>query len=173
MSKFKHMKSFAKILIITTIVLLSGFSCQKFESLPDIPLISFKSFILKDTTDALGNEGKIGELTFDFEDGDGDIGLTQPDSLSVDSTNFNLFFTLFGKIDGEFTEVSENDLETPLNYRIPYIEKEGQNKALKGEIQIDFIYLLFEYDTFKYSFYLVDRALHKSNVETTPEIIMF
>ncbi|MBE9511313.1 MAG: hypothetical protein IMY71_10565 [Bacteroidetes bacterium] len=167
------MKSFTKILIITTIVLLNGLSCQKIESLPEIPSISFKSFILIDTTDALGNEGKVGELTFDFEDGDGDIGLTQPDSLSADSTNFNLFFTMFSKIDGEFIEVSENDLEAPLNYRIPYIKKEGQNKALKGEIQVDFIYLLFEYDTFKYSFFIVDRALHKSNVETTPEIAIF
>lgn len=167
------MKAFVKILIIPTIVLLNGLSCQKIESIPEIPLISFKSFILKDTIDALGNEGKIGELTFDFEDGDGDIGLTQPDSLSADSTNFNLFFTMFDKIDGEFIEVPENDLEAPLNYRIPYIVKEGQNKALKGEIQIDFIYLLFEYDTFKYSFFIVDRALHKSNVETTPEIVLF
>jgi len=167
------MKSFSKILIITIIVLLSGLSCQKIESLPEIPSISFKSFMLIDTIDALGNEGKIGELIFDFEDGDGDIGLTQPDSLSADSTNFNLFFTMFSKIDGEFIEVSEKDLEAPLNYRIPYIKKEGQNKALKGEIKVDFIYLLFEYDTFKYSFFIVDRALNKSNVETTPEIAMF
>jgi hypothetical protein len=167
------MKPFVKILILIITVLLSGLSCQKIESLPEIPSISFKSFILIDTTDVLGNEGKIGELTFDFEDGDGDIGLTQPDSLSVDSSNFNLFFTLFSKTDGEFIEVSEDDLETPLNYRIPYIKKEGQNKALKGEIQIDFIYLLFEYDTIKYSFFIVDRALHKSNIETTPEIAIF
>ena len=167
------MKVFVKIPILIITVLLSSLSCKKIESLPEIPSISFKSFILIDTIDALGNEGKIGELIFDFEDGDGDIGLTQPDSLSVDSTNFNLFFTLFGKIDGEFIEVSENDLETPLNYRVPYIEKEGQNKAIKGEIQVDFIYLLFEYDTIKYSFFIVDRALHKSNVETTPEITMF
>lgn len=167
------MKPFVKILILIITVLLSGLSCQKIESLPEIPSISFKSFILIDTTDVLGNEGKIGELTFDFEDGDGDIGLTQPDSLSVDSSNFNLFFTLFSKTDGEFIEVSEDDLETPLNYRIPYIKKEGQNKALKGEIQIDFIYLLFEYDTIKYSFFIVDRALHKSNIETTREIAIF
>lgn len=167
------MNSFTKILIITTIVLLSGLSCQKIESLSEIPSISFQSFILKDTVDALGNEGKIGELIFDFKDGDGDIGLTQPDSLSADSTNFNLFFTMYYKTDGEFTEVSGDDLETPLNYRIPYIEREGQNKSLTGEIKVDFIYLLFEYDTIKYSFFLVDRAMHKSNVETTPEIAMF
>jgi len=164
------MKPFAKILIITIIILLSGLSCRKIESLPETPSISFKSFILIDTIDALGNEGKIGELTFDFEDGDGDIGIKPTDSLSIDSTN--LFFTMYSKTDGEFTEVSGEDLKTTLNYRIPYIEKEGQNKSLKGEIQVDFIYLLFEYDTIKYSFFIVDRALHKSNVETTPEIAL-
>lgn len=167
------MKTFVKILILIITGLLSGLSCQKIESLSEIPFISFKSFILKDTVDALGNEGKIGELIFAFKDGDGDIGLTQPDSLSSDSTNFNLFFTLYYKTNGEFTEVSGDDLETPLNYRTPYIEREGQNKSLTGEIKVDFIYLLFEYDTIKYSFFLVDRAMHKSNVETTPEIIMF
>ena len=165
------MKALTKILILIIIVLLGGLSCKKIESLPEIPSISFKSFILIDIIDALGNEGKIGELIFDFEDGDGDIGLKPADSLSVDSTN--LFFTLFSKIDGEFIEVSEDDLKTTLNYRIPYIEKESQNKTLIGEIQVDFIYLLFEYDTIKYSFFIVDRALHKSNVETTPEIAMF
>jgi hypothetical protein len=115
---------------------------------------------------------KKGELIFDFEDGDGDIGLKPTDSLSVDSTN--LFLTMYSKTDGTFTEVSGEDLKTTLNYRIPYIEREGQNKALIGEIQVDFDYLLtFEYDTIKYSFFIVDRALHKSNVETTPEIVIF
>jgi hypothetical protein len=166
------MKALAKILILIITVLLSGLSCKKIESLPEIPSISFKSFILIDTIDPLGNKVKKGELIFDFEDGDGDIGLKPTDSLSVDSTN--LFLTMYSKTDGTFTEVSGEDLKTTLNYRIPYIEREGQNKALIGEIQVDFDYLLtFEYDTIKYSFFIVDRALHKSNVETTPEIAMF
>lgn len=166
------MKSSYKISALTFILLIGVFSCQKIESLPDTPAISFKNFILRDTIDPLGNEGKVGELTFEFEDGDGDIGALQPDSLSPDTANFNLFFKIFNKIDGEFDEVPADDLETPLKYRVPYIKKEGQNKTLKGEIQVDFLYLLFEYDTIKYSFYLVDRAFHKSNVETTPEIVL-
>jgi len=146
------------------------FSCRKIESYPEIPFIEFKSFTLQDTVDLLGNPGKAGELVFSFVDGDGDIGLPQPDPTSTDTTNYNLFFTLYEKLDGEFIKVDEDDLETPINYRIPFIEMEGQNKTLKGEIQVDFIYLIIKYDTIKYEFYLVDRALNQSNVETTPEI---
>jgi len=147
------------------------FSCRKIESYPEIPFIEFKSFTLQDTVDLLGNPGKVGELVFSFVDGDGDIGF---DSTATDTTSiYDLFFTLYEKLDGEFLKVDEDDLETPLNYRIPFIEMEGQNKTLKGEIQVDFFYIkifLIKYDTIKYEFYIIDRALHKSNVETTPEI---
>lgn len=150
--------------------LASFFSCQKIESISEIPYIEFKSFDLKDTVDILGNEGKIGELVFEFEDGDGDLGLEQADTLYPDTINYNLFFTLFEKIGGQFQVVDEEDLETSLNFRIPYIENVGQNKTLKGEIKVDFYYLLMLYDTIKYEFYIIDRALHKSNVEATREI---
>lgn len=151
------------------------FSCRKIESYPVKPKIEYKSFTLRDTIDPLGNPGKIGELLFGFVDGDGDIGLPQPDSTITDTTNFNLFITMHEILDGEFIKVDEDDLETLLNYRIPYIESEGQNKTLKGEIQVDFFYFklfLIKYDTIKYEFYLVDRALHKSNVEETDTIFL-
>jgi hypothetical protein len=165
------MKKFVGISIITGVILVIFFSCQDIESISEIPYIEFKSFELRDTIDLLGNPGKIGELIFKFEDGDGDIGIEQHDSLSPDTTNYNLFFTLFEKIDGQFQKVDEEDLETPLNYRIPYIKNIGQNKTLRGEVKVEFYYyLLMLYDTIKYDFYIVDRALHKSNVETTTEI---
>ncbi|MBA7532280.1 hypothetical protein ES705_24506 [subsurface metagenome] len=156
-------------------ILFSGwvlfFSCRKIESYPVIPEIEYKSFTLRDTIEPeLENPGKIGELVFGFVDGDGDIGLNQPDSTSTDTTNYNLFITMYEMLDGEFIKVDEDDLETPLNYRIPYIESEGQNKTLKGEIQVDFFYLIIKYDTIKYKFYIVDRALHKSNDQETDTI---
>ncbi len=166
------MKKVTTILIVIGVVIALSFSCQKIESLSEIPYIEFKSFELRDTVDILGNPGKIGELIFKFEDGDGDIGLEQPDTLSSDTTNYNLFLTLFEKIEGQYQKVDEEDLETPLNYRIPYIENIGQNKTLIGEIKVElYYYLLMLYDTIKYEFYITDRALHKSNVETTSEIV--
>ena len=70
-----------------------------------------------------------------------------------------------------FSEVDTSDLETPPYYRIPPLDREGQNKTLQGEIMVDIQYLLIEYDTLKYSFYILDRAFHHSNVDTTSEII--
>ena len=164
------MKRIAVILFGLLLAFSIFLSCEKVESISDIPYIEFKSFDLRDTVDILGNEIKIGELVFKFEDGDGDIGIEQPDSVYFIDPAYNLFFTLFEKIDGEFVEVEETELETPLNYRIPFIENIGQNKTLRGEIKVEFYYLLMLYDTVKYEFYIIDRAEHQSNVETTREI---
>ncbi len=164
-------KSFS-IFFILFAGLVLFFSCRKIESYPEIPFIEFKSFTLRDTIEPLLEiPGKIGELVFSFVDGDGDIGLPKSDSTTIDSVN--LFFTMYEKINGEFIKVDEDDLATLINYRIPFIEMEGQNKTLKGEIQVDFFYIkifLIKYDTIKYEFYIIDRALHKSNVETTSDI---
>ena len=154
-------------MVITLLIGITIFSCKKIEEFSEIPEITFKDFILVDTLDKIGNKIKHGELIFDFIDGDGDIGIEVPDSINNSDTS-NLFFTLYKKIDGDFVEV---DTETPIEYRIPFMEPKGQNKTLKGEIKIEFEYYLnFEYDTIKYEFYLVDRAKHKSNIESTPEI---
>ncbi|KPK83572.1 MAG: hypothetical protein AMS27_12455 [Bacteroides sp. SM23_62_1] len=151
-------------------ILLAG--CPEIEPVPEIPEIEFVSFTLSEDTDDLGNLLVVGELIFSFQDGDGDIGLQEPDTVMPgDTTVYNLFFTMFKKIGGEYFEISEDDLGSPLNYRIPYIEpREGQNKILTGEINILFEYPNIQYDTIRYDFFITDRAMHKSNVESTPDI---
>ena len=122
----------------------------------------------------LGAETLTGQLRFDFEDGDGDIGfeIFESDTLNLpDSLLYNLFLTLHEKVNGQYVEVDTSELETPPYYRIPPLDREGQNKTLKGEIMINIQYLLIEYDTLKYTFYIMDREFHRSNVDTTSEII--
>jgi hypothetical protein len=66
-----------------------------------------------------------------------------------------------------------NDPLTPSKYRIPYMERLGRDKILKGTISITFLYLFYSpSDTISYDFYLKDRALNSSNVETTTEIAL-
>ena len=58
-------------------------------------------------------------------------------------------------------------------YRIPYMERTGQNKILKGTISVTFLYTFYDpkdNDTIKYDFYIKDRADHKSNTVPTCEI---
>jgi len=170
---FFYMKSMKKITfpaIIIGILMLAG-SCRKIEQLPDIPRIEFTSFQIFDTIDILGNSAKGGRLKFYFEDGDGNIGLNEPDGNETDTTD--LFFTLYRKTGGVMTEAPANDPLRPSSYRIPYLERLGQNKILKGTISVTFLYLFYNpSDTIRYDFYLKDRDLNESNVESTSEIIV-
>ena len=66
-----------------------------------------------------------------------------------------------------------NDPLTPSSYRIPYMVRLGQNKILKGTISITFLYLFYtKTDTISYDFFLMDRDMNSSNIETTAEIIV-
>ncbi|MBI4648185.1 MAG: hypothetical protein HY738_16780 [Bacteroidia bacterium] len=169
------MKKIHSILSLFFIMLIVLFlSCEKPETYPIIPSIQFKAMYAYDTTDALGNDGIIPTLVFTFIDGDGDIGIKEEetrDSSSIFSDSIysnNLFLTIYDKIDGEFQPIELIDYS--FDYRIPYIVREGNNKTLKGEIWVELLPLY--YDTVKIEFYILDRALHQSNVETTPEVIL-
>jgi hypothetical protein len=164
MRKIKYL-----FLIIVSFFILD--SCRKVERLPAVPHIEFTSFTIFDTLDILGNNSKAGKLKFHFEDGDGDLGLNAPTSGDTDSTN--LFLTLFRKEGGVMLPAPDNDPLKPSSYRIPYMERLGQNKILKGTISVTFLYLFYSpTDTIRYDFYIKDRALNVSNVESTSEIVI-
>lgn len=152
------------------LILMVLSSCTKIEKLPPIPSIRFTSFQVFDTTDILGNKYKGGRLKFYFEDGDGDLGLNAPVfGMLTDSTN--LFFTLYRRKGGVLALAPDNDPLKPSDYRIPYMERQGQNKILKGTISVTFMYLFgTPQDTIKYEFYIKDRALNSSNTTSTCEI---
>jgi len=152
------------------IILVS--SCIKREEYPETPYIEFLDFAKIRNTAGIDSAGV---LKLSFTDGDGDIGLAPGDTFAPfnkESEFYNNFFIrYFEKQKGVVTEVV---LPTPNNSRIPLLTPKGQNKALKGEIEIGLFinnpYSL--YDTILFEAYILDRALNKSNVITTPEIIL-
>ena len=155
--------------LVVILAVLSLSSCRKIVQLPPVPHIEFTSFGIFDTIDILGNNAKGGRLKFYFEDGDGDLGLNSPSEGDTDTTN--LFFTLYRKTGGKMVLAPDNDPLKPSSYRIPYMERLGQNKILKGTISVTFLYLFYSSaDTIKYDFYIKDRALNKSNIASTTEI---
>ncbi len=166
------MKSSNKNIVICFLVASVISSCHKIEQLPVVPRIEFTSFSVFDTTDILGNQSKGGCLNFYFEDGDGNIGLEAPTSGETDTTN--MFITLYEKIEEEFVMVTDpaNPLK-PADYRIPYMEKTGQNKIMTGNISLRFVYLYYDPEDstiVQYSFKIKDRDDQYSNMETTCEI---
>jgi len=160
-------------LVIVLIAIIAMGSCRKIEHLSPIPYIEFTNFTVFDTIDPLGNNGKGGRLNFYFEDGDGDLGLDEPSEFQPDTAN--MFLSLFRKVDGEMVSVSDkNDPLLPYAaYRIPYMERLGQNKILKGTITVTFLYQDFSAsDTIRYDFYIKDRAMNESNLSSTSEIVI-
>ena len=159
------------VTIILTIAAASA--CVKVEPLPARPSIEYTSFEVFDTLDILGNVSRAGRLLFRFEDGDGDLGLAPPIGENSDTTNLHL--TLFRKIDGVMEKITDkNDPLLPYSsYRIPYMERLGQNQILRGTISVTMIYQSYEAgDTIKYDFFIKDRADNISNLDETSEIIV-
>jgi hypothetical protein len=159
--------------IISIVFILSAFfaGCDEVVKYPARPIIDYKSFALYSTTDDLGNNIFLGKMEVEFTDGDGDIGLIQPDStIFSDSLKYNFFTSLYNMNNGVFEKIEGSVGEQ--NFRIPYIVRKGQNKSLKGTIYIEFEYKLIKYDTIFYTFYMKDRANHRSNTDTS-DIIVF
>lgn len=166
-----------QILAIFSLLLLLSFSCKEIETYSEIPEIKFKSFELSDyllvDTSILAFEYIRGLLTFEFQDGDGDFGIF----LGTPDTVCNLFLSMYEKVDGAFIEIERTDtLIPPLDRVIKYddaMAREGQNKLLKGELELLIRYLknFPHYDTIKYEFYIEDRKGHKSNIESTNDIL--
>jgi hypothetical protein len=162
---------FIKYIIILIICTIFLGECGKIEQLPAIPRIEFRNFTVFDTTDILGNLSKGARLLFYFEDGDGDLGLDQPTSADSDTTN--LFLSLYRKKNGVMIPASSNDILYPSSYRIPYMERLGQNKILKGTVTVTIVYSFYTPgDTIMYDFKIRDRAGNESNVVNTCEIVL-
>lgn len=141
------------------------------EDLPIIPKISYESFILEYDS---GAYPKRGYLTITFQDGDGDIGLfadqTEPPYDSLSPYYYNYIIDYYEKQNGKFVKY---DLGPALYARIPYLTPNDPNKSIKGFI-VDTLPLNPAplYDTIKLKFFIYDRTLHKSNIDSTPPIIL-
>lgn len=158
-----------RYIVFTILFMFAG--CTKYDSFPDTPVITYQNYSMYITTDDLGNVVLIIKLNIEFTDGDGDIGLKQTSLPNApDSLKYNFFLDLYDYKNGNFEKIE--DLGGTQNYRVPFIEREGPNKVLKGNIYIDVEYKSIIYDTIFYSFYLVDRKFHKSNVDSSDIIVL-
>lgn len=164
-----YLRSMNRISIWTiALVFLSllSYSCKKQKEYPIEPIIEMSSRQIYKSPS---------KIIISFTDGDGDIGLDQGDTIAPynyveDPFNkfyYNLLLYYFEKQGDEWVEV-----ETAIDYfyRVPNITPSGQNKALNGEIEVDLTLPLNRPDSIRYNIELIDRALHESNIITTPVI---
>lgn len=146
--------------------------CSKDPVYPVEPVITYVSF-----TKILNNSGydQKGILKISFTDGDGDIGLNPEDTYAPYDTGsiyfYNFFITYYEKQHGNFVAV---DLPISNNARIPQVPPATKGLPLQGDIEIE-LYInnpMSVFDTIKFDAYIVDRALHVSNVISSPDIII-
>ena len=134
-------------------------SCLQGIQYPPEPEITYLSYTKRDSLDMLGNPTTHFILiTFEFTDGDGNIG--EPDN----SETKNLFVSEYGILNG----VKQAPITS--EYRMPDITPNGQNKSLKGEVDLEIVLLFYPYDSVLYEIYIVDRSNNESNIISTPMI---
>ncbi|MBA7661742.1 hypothetical protein ES703_69762 [subsurface metagenome] len=164
------------ILILSFIILFVVHACIKTEPVSPVPEITFNSYELSVAYDTLLEQNiLIGKLEFSFIDGDADIGMYYlEDTVAWNENNYNLFLTPYEKVEGEYFLIEPDSSKPPPYYTIAHddkLDRVGQNKTIKGKIKLDILYFIVpEYDTIRYDFYIVDRAKHASNIESTSDI---
>ncbi len=168
-------KSFMKFryFYLSIIIALAFSSCRKPDEFPVEPVITFKN--IYSTKNAQGHDQKI-TVILSFTDGDGDIGYKdqgQNDPIFDDPASQyydNYVAKYFQFKNGAWVEYPTR---SPLGGRLPYLTPIGKNKTLKGDIScyID-VPIPSIKDTFRLDIFIYDRALHKSNTVTTPEIVL-
>jgi hypothetical protein len=169
MVRIKAHIPFRRFLLLSGSIGLLLSSCMDIRSYPDEPIITYKEFRYADTT-----------LVFTFTDGDGNFGIPSGDSLPPFNYGspyyYNLHVVFEEKVDTGFKAVEFEESEF-LNMRIMDVpQPTGQNKTMRGKIEYNFHDVLGRDivfpmpDTFRFTFYINDLDLNKSNVCTTPAL---
>tara|TARA_B110000503_G_scaffold26813_1_gene42398 strand:- start:4891 stop:5463 length:573 start_codon:yes stop_codon:yes gene_type:complete len=157
------------VLFATGASVLTG--CLPEPAFPNEPEIALVSFDLQ----LNGSR----ELIIQFSDGDGDLGLSQGDTVppfcATCEFHQNLHCDYQEWRNEEWFEITldPNAGQIPFYYRVPVAEPTGQNPALNGTISVDMPtwHLSSIYDSVRFRITLFDRSLNASNEIFTPALL--
>ena len=170
------MKNILPLLCILGFIGWFLWSCDPLPTYSEIPEIHYQKFVFENRWDTLAKIFKeTAVLTFSFIDGDGDLGVL-PQEKPNDRIS-KIHYTWYKKLpDKTYESYQFNDGSINIQSDIPYkssvMDKtEAQNKTLKGTIEIALETPGYTHgiDTMRVEFFIVDRAMNKSNVEYTPD----
>lgn len=161
-------------------------SCTKSNNASPIPMLEYKDYSKLKT-----NAGKdsLVIINMTFEDGDGDIGLSESDSFPpfrFGSPNFYNLLVEFYTIDNDKPrKITSQFLQDPItgdtvnfNQRISNITPEGRDKYINGRIKLLTPFqTVLDYsmplpDSVYYTITLQDRSLNNSNTVQSPVIVL-
>lgn len=155
---------------VFVMVILS--SCFKSQDFPIEPIISEPSFLIM---------GDSAVLSFNFTDGDGDIGLDDSEKNPPYDTSsyyyYNLYLDYYEKddVNGWQRGIDLAGDSISFSYRLEPIIVKGKSRGIKGSMDVTINAFQNPFssqsDTIKFTVKLIDKALHESNVIETAEII--
>lgn len=175
LSNWFKINIFLTISLLILLIFIS--SCDQNNNLSKVPAIKFEEYKLYKNAQ---NKDTALSLIISFEDGDGDLGLEQSDTLPPFNPGSRyyacMFIYYYEFFDSQFKEVRPEIAGIPVGdtirfkYRFRNLTPNTPNKAIKGEIewhtnQIEPI----KNNLIKFKVYIYDRALNKSNEVESPE----
>ena len=138
------------------------------RNLPEYSNIPEVEFLSAATTLSETNDRTVA-FTFMLYDGDGNVGLEAADTASpfIDEYQQNFYATPYYSENGVRYQLPYN-----FSYRIPRLREEGNDKFIKAKVAIDFVIATasFPYDSVVFAYYVYDRGLNKSNIDTSSVI---
>ena len=180
----KHLLKYSLALVLFTFLVSS---CREEPNYPPEPSITFDRI---DQYTYTKNRITFDSLVVvvDFQDGDGNLGLrrspvneSDPDfqpPFDQSSPYFNNFIANL--------QVKRGDIYVPypfpvsslnLNGRFPRLSPDDKNEALEGEIKYtltNFSNDIFDpRDTVRFEIFIYDRAMNKSNIVYSDDIVLF
>lgn len=178
-----------KYILVIIVLSIGLLSCLKEPEWSTVPSISFEKIqkITKISNDGFGGKAKIDSvvMTIRFQDGDGDLGITQADIIAdpakyKDFRNFEVNVLL--QKNGKFIPINFSpSLGGLMNFKFKADQKPG---PIEGTVDYStqFVYAFYKgysplftekNDTLKFQIYIRDNALQTSNVVETAPIVIF
>lgn len=145
-----------RILIIILGICFFAGTCINPPNYSVVPKIKFKSLNITEVIPGIDTL----LVTFEYEDGDGDIGVKDGDT----STN---------------TWLVDRRTQFPYVYQLPFVNQKGNSNSISGTIWITVSPFTMNcrpdhpiLDTISYDIYIKDRDGNISNTITTPDIVL-
>lgn len=171
---------FKTLLILGILALI--YSCQKPPEYDNIPRIQFKTIeVYSSLENGVKKDSLI--LVTRFEDGDGDLGLsnqdlqTAPFNLPNTNNGLNYFVDILIKKNGFFQPLTL-PAGFSFNGRFFRLSPDGRIGPIEGDLRYSIVIrnnnpLVKAGDVLKFRVWIRDRALNRSNIEESDEVVMF
>ncbi|TAE46255.1 MAG: hypothetical protein EAZ31_08120 [Cytophagia bacterium] len=173
----KRTLSLIIISIFLTIFFGRCYNKPDFSNVPFISFVSIEKFVITNQITTAKNDSVV--IKIKFQDGDGDLGLDQADTLGTfgngKPNQFNYRIQVLQKSGSTFIPLPLPDPSFTFDARFPRLEDRGRKNPLEGTLDrnIKFTQSSFATNTIvKFKIKIYDRALNVSNEIETGEVTL-